>query len=123
MIQRELAVLPADGWVIDANLAIRISPNHARWFNDPSRLIQIINVILQNELVVHWISVLLDEVKENATSSIRDPPILNRRPSLDSFEQWKFSRNAVFDFTGHVADSFLDLIPTCRREKGHSRQE
>ncbi len=64
MIQRKLAMLPTDGGVIDANLAICISPNHARWFNDPSRLIQIIDMILQNELVVHWISVLLDELKE-----------------------------------------------------------
>ena len=64
MIQRELAVLPADGWVIDANLAIHISTDHARWLNEPSRLIQILDVILQDELVVHRISVQLDEVIE-----------------------------------------------------------
>ena len=64
MIQRELAMLSADGRVIDTNLAIRISTYHARWFNDPGRLIQIIDVILQNELIVHWISVQRDEVNE-----------------------------------------------------------
>ncbi len=64
MIQRELAMLSADGGVIDANLAIHISTNHARWLNEPSRLIQIIDVILQNELVVHWISLKRDEVNE-----------------------------------------------------------
>ena len=55
MIQKKLAVLPTDGGVIDANLAICISPNYARWFDDPRRLIQIIDMILQNELVVHGI--------------------------------------------------------------------
>lgn len=64
MIQRELAMLSADGGVIDANLTICVSPHHSRWFDDPSRLIQIIDMILQNELVVHWNLALLDEAKE-----------------------------------------------------------
>jgi len=61
MIERKLAVLSANRWVIDANLAICISPDHARWFDDPSGLIQIIDMILKNELVVHEIFVLREE--------------------------------------------------------------
>ena len=63
MIKRELAMLSANGLVINANLAICISPDHARWFDDPCRLIQIIDMILKNELVIHEIFVLLEEFR------------------------------------------------------------